>query len=110
MTFFPSCLGPNACIHTISYHPFYHLLGLLLSGLAGLGASELGSRGALLGSLGVTDGADAGDGIGTEIGAVVELGGTVGNTLVGPICRKNRSVFQCPSCAQRSSFFLPCGV
>ena len=106
MTLLPSCLGPNACIHTtIPHHAFRHLLGLLLSGLAGLGASELGRRGALLGSLGSTNGADAGNGIGTEVGAVVELGGAAGNTLVGPICRKNRSVFQCSRYAQRSSFF-----
>lgn len=88
MTLFPSCLGPQR-LHPHDLPSSILLLGLLLRGLESLGASELGCRGVLLGSLGSTDGADAGDGVGTEVGAVVALGETVGNALVGPVCRKH---------------------
>lgn len=62
-----------------------HLLGLLLGGLAGLGATGLGLGGVLLGLLRAADGADAGNGLLAQVGAVVVLGGLVGNTLVDPV-------------------------
>lgn len=60
------------------------LLGVLLGGLTGLGATGLLGRSLLLSLLRAADGADTSDSLLTEIGTVVVLGSLVGNTLVDP--------------------------
>lgn len=76
----PSC---SRLLPSSIYLRIYLLLGLL-GGLAGLSTTGLLGGGILLGLLGATDGADAGNGLLTEIGTVTVLGGLVGNTLVDP--------------------------
>lgn len=61
------------------------LLRLLLGGLPGLSATGLLGGGLLLGLLGTTDGADAGNGVFADISAVAVLSGLAGDTLVDPI-------------------------
>lgn len=68
-----------------SFAKNYPLLRLLLGGLPGLSAAGLLGGGLLLGLLGTTDGADAGNGVFADISAVAVLSGLAGDTLVDPI-------------------------
>jgi hypothetical protein len=58
---------------------------LLSGGLLGLGATDLGGRGILLGLLRTTKSADTSDGGFPQVGTVSVLGGAAGDALVDPV-------------------------
>lgn len=83
---------PRFCILVHHGPPTVIYLRRGLSGLAGLGTTELLGRGVLLGLLRTADSAHTSDSLLAEISAVAILGRLVGNTLVDPA--KSHSVDQ----------------
>lgn len=78
----PTCLLYAA--FTPDFSPAAHLFRSFLSGLLGLGSSELLCGSILLGLLCAADGADTGDGVLTEVSTVAILCSLIGNALVDP--------------------------